>query len=149
MATLTVDTPQTYEQVADELNERITLSATLVAGQAVQSHTVAGQVRDIQDSAVADFAGILMGGGVANDVVEVRRRGHIVITKFTDALAAGDEGTAVFVDSSTTANNNPQQITTTSTTNMPIGKIARVVLVGGAGVGTAVIRFEADGYTSR
>ena len=103
MATLTADTTHFYESVADELNERVTLSAALVSGQAVQSHTVAEQVRAPQDDAAADFYGILLGGGAALDVVEVRKRGHIRITAFASALAVGDEGTAVFIDTSGTA----------------------------------------------
>ena len=149
MATLTVDTTHTYETVPDEINEYMTLEATLVAGQGVMIGAAAEKVKAPTNDATADFAGILMTGGVSGDVVQVRRRGVIIIDAFASALAIGDEGTAVYLDTDGTANNNPQDCTKDSTNNMPFGKIQRVITAGTAGTGKCAVRFEADGYTSR
>lgn len=148
MTSITADAPVQFEVAAGEITERWTidagLSGSLYAGQIAQlDGSVAGQIKDVVGSATSDFAGILLQGGVALDVVELRRKG-IMIATVSDLVSAGDEGVLVYA-----IDNNPHALTKTTTVNMPIGTIARVITAGTGVANGVAIAFEADGLQSR
>lgn len=146
MATLTTKAIHTFENTGNDLvgKDVIATGETLVSGQLVQRGTNATEIRDLQNDATSGFGGLLHGSGAAGDAVDVKRVCRL-ITSIASTVAAGDEGTAVYADTSGTASNNPADITKTSTNNLPVGKIAYVKLAGSAGANTVVLELRADG----
>lgn len=146
MASITSDVPNVWEVDAAEHNVRLTIASgeTIFAGQIVAYHTSNEQeIITPTDLLAANFAGIAMTGGVAGDVIEVRARGMLGPLVVAGTFAAGAEGAIAYGDNTASAQNNVADITDSATTNLPLGRIARVV-AGGAGA-TVVIAIGAEG----
>lgn len=150
MTALAADTPATYEQKPGEITEKLTIDQDLTAGTVLYAGAFcqiddgyAQQVKDIVAAATQGFAGVLVQGGAAGTVVDVRRVCWLV-TAINVLVAIDDEGAAVYA-----VTNNPADVNKSSTANMPIGKIARVITAGSAGSNSVVLFLEADGYSSR
>ena len=93
----------------------------------------AGCARDSADNSA---------GAAGDKVVAARSRGTVV-TPINDTVAAGDEGTAIYAVS-----DNPADCTKTVGTNLPVGKIARVITAGVAGSNLVELALEKDGLRS-
>lgn len=148
MTNLAEDTPQQWESYAGEHNARLTIAAgqgTIYVGQILAYHATNPEEVITPTDLLADrFAGIAMDGGIAGDVISVRQVGLLGPLVVAGTFAAGTEGDEAFGEMSATADNNPALITETTLNNLPLGKIARVVLAG-AGA-TVVIKVGADGF---
>lgn len=128
MADLTADTPLEWEVFPGQVDEvfKVQSGQTIFVGQGVAFGTAEEEVRDLVNGSTSGFCGITMDGGTGGDRIRVRRRGKLVTTIV--AVDIGDEGTAVEFETTAVADNNPATgILKTGASNLPCGKIERVI----------------------
>jgi hypothetical protein len=145
---LTANAQITREPHPSDIIEKMTLEGTKYAGSLVFTGTA---VKTVAAAASADqtdhFAGLLLEGGVAGEVVDVLRRGRVRVA-LNETIAQTDDGAAVYATNATTPSDNPGDITLTSSNNAKIGKIAMVHTASTALLNETEIYFEASAYQS-
>lgn len=94
------------------------------------------------------FKGLALAQAEASgDEVDVLEKGYIETT-INVSVTAASEGALVYANTSG-GSSNPEDITTTSTSNLPIGRIAQVLVTGALGTNKVVIAIEGDGHVAR
>lgn len=94
------------------------------------------------------FKGIALGQAeAAQDEVDVLEKG-LVETTINATVTAGSEGSLVYANTSGSSD-NLEDVTTTSTSNLPIGRIAQVLVTGTQGTNRVVLDIEGDGHVAR
>lgn len=143
MATLAVDTPQTYQGSNIEVESVAVAGATFFLGSTLIEDTVAGKVIKYA-SGTSGFAGLSMAGAVLNDRVDIKEQGFWYGT-IGATVAAADKGAVVYA---LATSDNPADWTTTSGSNLPVGRVHHVEVAGAAGTNRVVVFFQADSLRS-
>lgn len=146
MATLAKDTPVTRSPSGGDIVGKFEATALIYDGAVViEDGTLAEGVKH-HAATTAGFKGIaLTGASASGEMVEVLEDGYVV-TSLAATVAAGGEGATVYAVANST---NLADANLTSTSNLPIGKIARVLTAGTTGANLVVVKVQGDGHVSR
>lgn len=136
MAYLTQDLARQYGSVPDQRDEYLPLSGTVFAGSALVWNASGQLVK--HGAETTKFAGFALQGGASGQVVQVRKKGNVVLA-LAAAVALTDIGATVYLVA-----NEDNVFNLTSTSNLPVGKISRVVTAGGSGANEVEVEFAAD-----
>lgn len=146
MATLAADTPVKLASYGPPKIGKFKATAAIFDGAVVVADgSVVDGVKHYSTGTAGGKGIALQPAIAAGEYIEILEDGYIV-TPIASTVAAADEGTAVYQTASST---NPADITKTSTSNLPIGTIAAVLVAGGAGSNSVIVHVQGDGHKSR
>lgn len=143
MATLAADTPQTYQGSKIELDEPEILDGTVFQGSALVESSTAGRL--VKHTAeTAGFAGMALAGGVQGETINVKPQ-CFWVGSIQGTIVASNKGAPVYLPAST---DNLEDADLTSTTQLPIGRLHRVVTAGAFGTNKVVLFLQAESLRS-
>ncbi len=147
MATLARDVAIRRSNPSADVIGRWTATAAIFAGAVlVRDGTQVDGVK--KATGTSAYKGIaLTCADAAGDPVDVLEVGYVETT-INATVNAASEGAAVYANTSGSSD-NLEDVTTTATSNLPIGKIAQVLVGGTLGTNRVVLRLVGDGHVDR